>query len=248
MYGILITLGIITCLLIGEKFAKDQNLDQELYWGASFWLILSGVIGARLFHVIDYFEYYSKNIIQILLINKGGLGIYGAILGGILGSLAYFKLKGGNFGTYINIAAIVLPLGQSIGRLGNFFNLEIFGKPTNLPWGIYIPYFLRPDQYKINDVYHPLFFYESILNFLSFIVLVLLYRRKGANPKHMSNSLYYVLIYSICYGSIRFFLDFLRIDPWKIGIFNVSQTISALLLVFGVSGLIVTGAKFKIKR
>lgn len=131
---------------------------------------------------------------------------------------------------WLDLGSVVLPLGQAIGRWGNLFNQEIFGAPTNLPWGIYIKPENRPSNFTNFNKFHPLFLYESILNLLLFLILLTLYRKfSKTSPKGVFLSLYLG-----GYAIIRFYLEYLRIETWKIGNLNVSQCISILVLAFSI--------------
>jgi phosphatidylglycerol---prolipoprotein diacylglyceryl transferase len=232
MYGVLIALAILTASFIGEKLAKKKNYDLNLYWTIAFWSLIGGVLGARLYHVIDKWAYYSKDFIQIVELWKGGLGILGAVLGGIIAVLLVLLIKkqaNSDKLKWLDIAAVVLPLAQAIGRWGNFFNKELFGTPTSLPWGINIPMQLRPEKYFLYDTFHPLFLYESFLDFLLFIVLYKSYEYCGKNEK--SGNI--LSLYLMGYGSIRIFMEFLRVDPWMVNGLNVGQIVSILMIITG---------------
>ena len=136
---------------------------------------------------------------------------------------------------WLDLTAVVIPLAQSIGRFGNFFNKELYGSPTRLPWGMYIPLEYRPDTYINNDVFHPLFIYESISNILLFSLLFLLFKGKnvlgikkwylrdeGSGPLPDG---FFVGLYFIGYGIIRFLIEFLKIDIWWFFGLNMAQVI-----------------------
>lgn len=240
MYGTIIALAAAISLYLGEKLAKENKIDTNTYWGASLWAIIGGVAGARLYHVIDYHQYYFEYPIRVLYLWQGGLGIFGALFGGAIGSYIYIRMKKQSAIKYLNVAAIVMPLAQAVGRWANYTNLELYGLPTNLPWGIYVPVESRPSQYMFNDVYHPLFAYESLLDIVLFFVLWLLYQRKHLLQKKyfgerddFSMKGFFTLVYLIGYGIIRFSLEFLRINPWKIMGMDVAQTISLLFIFVG---------------
>lgn len=245
MYGIILSAAILTCLLVGEKLAKIEKLKVSLYWSTMQWTIISGLIGARLYHVIDFWAHYSANPISILYIHQGGLGIYGALFGGVAG--LYFSLKkqgSTNFIHWLDLSAVVVPLGQAIGRWGNFANRELFGLPTNLPWGLFIPPANRPEQYMFNDSFHPLFLYESLLVISMFLALLSIYLGKGVlgRIKIRSKPLssipgFLTMTYILGYGFIRGGLDFLRIDPWTIYGINISQLISLIFILIGILGI-----------
>ncbi len=237
LYGLLITLSIISCLFVVRSFVKSK--DNNIFWGLTFWSILCGIIGARLYHVVSSLPYYSTNLLKVFEISKGGLGIWGAILGGAAGAFLYLKIKKQKVLLWFDLIAVSLPLGQTIGRWGNFLNQEIFGLPTNLPWGIFIGPQNRPASFLNFEKFHPLFLYESILNFVLFIALFSLYKSK----KYIFKNGTFLAIYLSFYSTIRFFLEYLRIDPWTISGLNVSQCVSILVLGSSVIFLSLKGTK-----
>ncbi|HOV97539.1 MAG TPA: prolipoprotein diacylglyceryl transferase [bacterium] len=234
LYGITISLSIFLCILITQKLVVKYKKNEEIFWGLPFWTIFCGILGARLYHVLDYFDYYRYHQLDIFKIWNGGMGIWGGILGGTLGAVTYLKIKGEKIFPWLDIISVVTPLGQSVGRWGNFFNKEIFGLPTTLPWGMYIEPEKRPVEFLNYSKFHPLFIYESILNFILFLFLLILYKK--TNEKTPSGT--FLCIYLISYSTIRFFLEFLRINPWKIEIsplfLNVSQCISILVIIISI--------------
>lgn len=238
-YGLSISIAIFVSIKVAEKIIEKEN--EDILWGLSLWAIVIGIISARLYHVLDYFDLYFKSPVKIFYIWDGGLGILGAILGGAIGISAYLKLRGKKILPWLDLISVVMPLGQSIGRWGNFFNKEIFGKPTTLPWGIYISPEKRPLMFFQNEKFHPLFIYESILNLILFIILYRTYRKNRNELK----SGFFISLYLIGYSVIRFALEFLRIDPWTIKmtsnlILNTAQTISILLKSFSkIAGIII---------
>ncbi|MDC0448990.1 prolipoprotein diacylglyceryl transferase [bacterium] len=206
IYGIVISFGIFVSALAAEKLAKGKNAN--ILWGGIFWTILGGILGARTFHVIHLLPYYLANPVRIFAIWNGGLGIIGGILGGIIAVVTYLKFKKEPLVSWLNIAGVVTPLGQAIGRWGNFFNKEIVGKGG-----------------------HPIFLYESILNFGLFAILYFAYKR--SRPTFW--------LYLTGYSVIRFFLEFLRADPlsvWFIGGLNVVQVICAGIFLVAATVLI----------
>lgn len=233
-YGLSISIAIFVSIKVAEKIIEKEN--EDILWGLSLWAIVIGIISARLYHVLDYFDLYFKSPVKIFYIWDGGLGILGAILGGAIGISAYLKLRGKKILPWLDLISVVMPLGQSIGRWGNFFNKEIFGKPTTLPWGIYISPEKRPLMFFQNEKFHPLFIYESILNLILFTFLYKIY--KGKHNKLKSG--FFMSIYLLGYSVIRFSLEFLRIDPWTTQLspsltLNVAQTISILLIILSLT-------------
>lgn len=169
MYGILISLGILLSSLIAEKIVKKERLSVDFLWGLILVLLVTGVLGARLYHVVDYWHYYSNHLFQILMIWNGGLGIFGAIIFGLLGAYIYADYKKESLIKWLDITSIVVPLGQAIGRWGNYFNNEL------LPYAIY----------------------ESIADFFLFLVLMGLYKYKFVKVGSGRMFALYIIGYSI---------------------------------------------------
>jgi phosphatidylglycerol:prolipoprotein diacylglycerol transferase len=226
-YGWIITLSIFVGLIFSVYLAKKESKNTNVIWDGIFWVILPGILGARLYHVIDLLNYYSKFPAEIFYIWQGGLGIIGAILGGLAGLFFYLKLRKLNIIYWVDLVIISLPISQAVGRLGNFFNKENFGTPTTLPWGQYISKDKRPVEFLNHDYFHPAYFYEAILNLLLFIVLYYLYKSKKVDIG--SGSFFY--IYLLGYSAIRFGLEFIRINTFRIGSLNVAQVISILVIL-----------------
>jgi len=137
-YGVLIMAGVILGLFLAGREAKRQAVSIEFIYNLFFYLLISAIIGARLYYIIFSWYLYRDNMREIFAFWHGGLAIHGAVIGGIVTGLIYTRLKGFSFWLAADICAPSLILGQAIGRWGNFFNQEAFGRPTNLPWGIFL--------------------------------------------------------------------------------------------------------------
>ena len=208
---------------------------------------VSGLIGARIYHVVDRWnEVYVHDPIRVFAVWNGGIGIFGAIAGSALALAAYVwwvsrRARAGKPGArpmnvlrWFDIGAPAFLLGQGIGRWGNFFNEELFGPPTDLPWGIPIARFPGMN-------FHPLFLYESLLSLLG-VVVILYVARRLAHRLRVGDML---LMYFIWYPAERFVLEFLRIDNdflstdiWTIGDVPMAQIVATLLIVASVLALI----------
>jgi len=244
MYGFMLFLGILVAVLLGERLCVRRGLDKQVFWRAVFYTLIFGLLGARLYHVLHRLDYFTGHPLETLAFWQGGLGIWGAIFGGLLGFfLSTGRISGFESGrstksrvyiskdglAYLDIFAVCAPLAQVIGRWGNYFNKELFGYPTNLPWGIYIPPQLRPEQFKYYDTFHPLFLYESIMNLILFGLLLTVYNRQN-RKKIASASGSFALIYLAGYSLIRLALEFLRPDSWKFSNLPIASFISVVTL------------------
>jgi len=236
-YGILITIGVIAAAFLAQSEAKRRKLNPEIIWDVVFWVVLAGIVGARLWHVFTpppsmvaqgiTTQYYLTHPLDLIDIRKGGLGIPGAIIGGGLALYLYCRSRKLVFLTWADIAIPGVALAQAIGRWGNFFNQELYGKPTNLPWKIYIDPQHRISQYANVAYYHPLFLYESLWNLLNMAVLLWLARRFENWLKPGDIFFMYMILYSIG----RFFLEFLRVDASQVAGINFNQTFVAVVAV-----------------
>lgn len=225
-------IGLFVIFFIRNKFFKEITTDNIC--DLAFVLIVCGLLCARLYYVILDFDYFTKNPSEIFAIWNGGISIQGAILGGIIAGYYFLKSAGLSFFRYADLFCFGLITGQIIGRWGNFFNAEAFGLPTTLPWGQYIPYTLRPEEYKNFDYFHPTFLYESILNFILLISLFLYLNKKGENRK---NGMIFCL-YLIGYSIIRILVETIRVDSvLNIGIFHIAHITALITIIFAI-GLI----------
>lgn len=213
-YGLFVVTGILAGLLAAVVLGKKYNITANQVFDLAFYLILAGIVGARVYSILLDWPYYSQNPAQIIAVWNGGLAIHGAILGGLAALIFYVKKHRQNFWQWADLAALALPLGQTFGRWGNYFNQEIFGTPTALPWGIPIEAVNRPAQYSQFQYFHPTFLYESILNLSNFLILVYIFKKTKVKPEIV------FLIYLINYSLIRIAMEFLRTDsaPYILGI------------------------------
>lgn len=240
-YGILIMSGVIAAAFLGQAEAKRRGMNPDILWDALFWVVLAGIVGARVWHIFTpppsmveqgiTTKWYLAHPLDMLNIRNGGLGIPGAVIGGAIALWVYCRKKKISFLTWTDVIAPGVALAQAIGRWGNFFNQELYGKPTSLPWKLYIDPAHRELAYKNYDYFHPLFLYESLWNVLNMAILLWLGRRfeKWLKPGDL------FFIYVIMYSIGRFSLDFLRLDASQVAGININQTFVAVVaLVSGV--------------
>ena len=227
LYGLLIGLGIWAASEASFKLAKKRKLKEKTFNQLLLWVIGGGIIGTRTYHVIEYWEYYQQNLVAIPKIWQGGLGIWGGVIAGALTILVFHYLKKKKekikLTDLLDIVTIGLPLGQAIGRWGNFFNKEIYGKMTNLPWGWYIE--------TTGKKHHPLFLYESVLNLILFLILW----RVTKNKKTKSGQI--AAMYLMGYGLIRFALEWLRPEEIRWEVQGIPMA-AVLAFISFLSGLI----------
>ena len=227
-YSTMVALGLALGAWVSTTEARRRGDDPDHVFGVLFLAIPGAIIGARVYHVIDKWNaIYKDDLVRIFLINEGGIGIYGAVLGAIIALWIYTKWKGLSFARWMDIGAPGLILGQAIGRWGNFFNEELYGKPTSLPWALDIPPAKRVLGYENFNEFHPLFLYESLLNLIAFGVLMYVGRRFSDRLRVGDIA----LMYGLFYGSIRLGLENLRIDNWRVGDLPVATIISATTII-----------------
>ena len=190
------------------------------------WVVIFGFIGARVYFVLFSWAYFENHISEIFQVWRGGDSIYGAIIGGVLGAAADARWKGLPGLAILDLIALVAPLGQSIGRFGNFFNQEAFGRPTDLPWGLYIAPQNRPLEFLTDKFFHPTFLYESLWNLAVFFILFYLFRRNSRRGMIFAT---YLILYSIG----RFFVEDLRTDSFDVLGFRADQIVALIAVSVG---------------
>ena len=229
-YGIFIGLGFLASYFIAEKLAKKNNLNLEHFNDLVFLILIFSIVFARLWFVMLNIDYFKDHISEIPKIWYGGQSVHGGILGGVLAAFLYTKIKKASFYKYIDLAAVVLPLAQSIGRWGNFFNNEAFGLPIKHGFiKIFIPSEFRPPFYLQHEYFHPAFLYES---FLDFIVFVFLFKKYSLWNDKLGKIFW---VYLLCYSIIRFFIEFIRLD--SLYLFNLvpsAQVVSVVLIILSI--------------
>lgn len=235
-YGLIMFLAIVTALCVMQYIAKRfyRDIDTEILLDILPIIILCSIFGARLYYVLMDFNYFIKNPFEILAVWHGGMSIHGGIIGGILSGLIIAKIKKLNFLKYADIFAYGLILGQAIGRFGNYFNCEAFGKPCSIPYlKLFIPEQHRPFGYENYEYFHPTFLYESIWNIIVFTILFFAIR-KIPNIKDGTIFFSYLILYSIG----RIFIETCRLDS-VLNIFGleIAHIVSALIIIIATIAL-----------
>lgn len=247
-YGILIVSGVMLGAVYASWRAKQDGANPDHVWNGLIAAILLGIIGARLYHVFSHpeggmigWEYYRQHPIEIFYIWHGGLGIYGAVIGGVLGVLLYaWKAKLRPL-QWLDYGAPGLALGQFIGRWGNFINQELYGPPTNSSWGLIIApeHRIAPyndlTAYPPDTLFHPTFLYESLWCLLLFIVLAVIAQKLKGRLLEGDILLGYIIGYPLG----RFFVEYFRPDAWMIGPLAAAQLFAIIFVVGGTALLVV---------
>lgn len=246
-YSLMILSGIGVGVFIAQREARRYGDEPDHVVNIAVIGAFCAIIGARIYHVVDSNEwpYYSANPGEIIKVWNGGIGIFGGLAGAIVGLVLYIwwvnRSRTGRRGAprlrvmrWLDIGAPAFLVGQAVGRWGNFFNQELYGPPTDLPWGIPIDEAHRSAQYALETHFHPLFLYESILSAIGVGVLLYLGRR-FARRMLVGDML---LLYFIWYGAERFALEFLREGNWVVGAIPTAQIVG-IIFVLGSVGLLV---------
>lgn len=235
-YGLFIVMGMIAGFFLALRLAKYYKIDQNDLFDLFFYLVIGGIIGARIYHVFLELGYYISNPLDIFKIWNGGLAIHGGIIAGLIILYWFSKKRQINFWLLGSLIVPGLALAQAFGRWGNYFNQELFGLPTDLPWGIPISLINRPLEYLSSEYFHPTFLYESIGNFLIFIILILIHtwiiRKKKFKIQRYELC---VMSYAILYSILRFSLEFIRIDPTPVFLgLRFPQIASIIIVIISV--------------
>jgi phosphatidylglycerol:prolipoprotein diacylglycerol transferase len=247
---------VLAAAYVATIEARRKREDPEHVWNLVIWVLILGILGARLYHVLSspagtsrgfYYYFVEQPFTTLtlfgvaipfptaLMIWEGGIGIFGAIVGGILGIYIYSRRHDLNFWRWLDIVAPGMLLAQAIGRWGNYFNQELYGPPTDLPWGIIIDNFnQRIPPYNDLTLYpletttfHPVFLYESLWNLIGFVLLMWIGRKYAR--KLLDGDL--TSLYLIWYSTGRLLLESLRPDAWTLSGIPTAQIVSVLLIL-----------------
>ncbi len=230
MYGLMIALGVIAAVWLAGRRLEDKGIGtRDQMASIALWAVPAGIIGARLYHVITDWQLFRDDPGRIVAIWEGGLGIWGGVaLGVAVGVWRAHKL-GIPLAPGLDAVTPALPLAQAIGRLGNWWNQELFGRPTDLPWGLEISPANRPPGYEQFTTFHPTFLYEALWNLLLVVVLIWIDRKGWLRPGRL------FLVYVAGYTFARFFIEGLRIDDANtLGGLRVNEWVSAIVFLVAV--------------
>ncbi len=234
-YGFCTAGGVLAAVWLANKRWVARGGEPGAIASLAAWAVPGGLVGARIYHVITDYQLYTHDPVGVLKIWGGGLGIWGGIAGGVLTGLWVARRRGYPLATLLEVVAPALPLAQGIGRLGNYFNQELFGRPTSLPWGLRIDLAHRPGGYERFSTFHPTFLYESLWD-LAVVAVVLVAERR---MKLRSGRLFAVYVAAYTFG--RFFTEWLRIDQaHRIAGLRINDWVSAAVFIVATA-FVVTG-------
>ena len=230
MYGVCIALGVIAAVwLTTKRWTAAGGAADDITMIAT-WGVPAGIIGARIYHVITDFEIYREDPTQAFAIWDGGLGIWGGVAGGVLAGAWAAKRRGLDVLRVMDAAAPGIVLAQGIGRFGNYFNQELFGRPTSLPWGLEIDADHRPSETLASATYHPTFLYEALCCFAICAALLYLSSKVKLRPGSLFAA------YVAAYTFVRFFIEQVRVDfAHEIAGVRVNVWVSAIVFIAAAS-------------
>jgi phosphatidylglycerol---prolipoprotein diacylglyceryl transferase len=236
-YGFIVGIAVSVTLWLAERWSRRAGISEKEFWSAAWWILGGALIGARAWHVVTDWSLYVDSLWLALAIWNGGLSILGAMVGGGLGLVAWAWMTNSSWEKAKLLGdalALSLPLGQAIGRWGNYVNQELYGFPTRLPWGIFIAPAYRLPEFRDATRFHPLFLYESIL--VLGVWVVLWWQARKTWPLPPARRGWLAAQYVIAYALIRFWLDFGRPDRpvlWGTAL-SFNQWIAGTVVVVGV--------------
>ncbi len=239
-YPIIIILSIFATVLISMRESVKRGLQKEQILSLLPWLLLAGIVGARLVHVIDRWEYYSHNLASVLALQQGGLAIWGAVAGGIIVTFIYARVNKIQIGKLFDTLVPGLLVAQIIGRVACIINGDAYGDPTTLPWGfIYThPGAIIPENLK-GILTHPYPVYEMMWNGIALFFLLIMRKRFKTNG-------ILFLAYLVIYSFGRFLLTFVRQEKiWFWGL-QEAQIIAIVILLISMAIIIYLHRKAKI--
>lgn len=238
MYGLMIALGVVVAAKVGRTRYVKRGGDGDAFDSIAFWAVIGGVIGARIYHVVtDYqlFRHHPENMVKIW---QGGLGIWGGVLGGALAVLIVARRHKAAFGPIADSIVPGLAFAQGIGRWGNWFNQELFGGPSKLPWAVEIDRAHRPSNYLNDTTFQPTFLYESMWCIALGFALIALDRKF----KFVRGQLF--ALYAAGYTFFRFFMEEMRVDPaHTIGPLRLNAWVSIVVFVVSIALFVFLGRR-----
>lgn len=243
-YGLFIALGVLAAVwLCGRRFVQAGTAPRDAAGDIAIWAVLAGIVGARLYHVVTDWQRFSDDLGGIVKVWEGGLGIPGGLLAGIAVGMWRARRLGLELGAVANAGAPALPLAQAIGRLGNWFNQELYGRPTDVPWALEIDPEHRPAMLAEQPTFHPTFLYELLWNLGLCGALLWLDRRVELRRGGL------LAVYVAGYAVGRYWVEGLRIDAAKhFGGLRLNQWVALAALVAALAYLAALASAGHLRR
>lgn len=229
-YSVLILCAVISVFTFSEKEASRFNIRKDFMFNLMFWGLIFGIIGARLYYCVFEYNAFKDNLLAIFKVWEGGLAIHGGIIFGLITVILYCKKYNVRVLRITDIICVPLLLGQAIGRWGNFFNQEAHGAATTVETlkRLFVPDFVIKGMNIDGVTYMPSFFFESVICFIAFLILLFVRRGKYNKVGMMTAS------YLMIYGTLRFFIEAGRTDSLMIGGFKMAQIVSVVMVLVGI--------------
>ena len=229
-YSFFIFLGIIVAFILIKREANKKNLKNDDLINLLFYGIIIGILGARIYYVLFNISYYLANPIEIIEVWNGGLAIHGGVIATLIFLIIYTRKKKMNLLLLLDILVVGVIIAQSIGRWGNFFNGEAYGRIVSLSFlkGLHIPKFIIDGMFIDGFYREPTFLYESVFSFIGFIVLLIVRNIKKLKVGVLTG------IYFLWYGIERFIIEIFRSDSLMLGSFKIAMIVSIIFCVIGI--------------
>jgi phosphatidylglycerol:prolipoprotein diacylglycerol transferase len=235
-------LGFILATFALKKLATKYDLDSEALINCALVCFIGGIFGARLYFVLLSLPYFINHPMEIFAVWQGGLSIHGGIIGALLIGIWYARRNKLSILSTADILACVAPLAQAVGRWGNFFNCELFGKPVSADFFLkqYIPLEMRPAQFINNDFFHPAFLYESAWDLVLFLLLYFM-----VFPKFKDYAGITFFVYIVAYSIGRILIEPMRLDSIMLGSLQIPLLVSFIFLVIGLIALAILKVRYQ---
>jgi prolipoprotein diacylglyceryl transferase len=226
-YGVAIAVGVLVAVTLLRRRYTAAGGDPELADRTALWAVAMGLVGARMAYVSTHLGRFSDEPWKVIAVWEGGLAFFGGLVLGALAAIWYLRRQGGDLPAFADGVAPAIPLAQAIGRIGNYFNQELYGTPTDLPWGVEIDPSNRVPQYQEYATFHPTFLYEAIWN-VGLAAFIIWLGRRGTLRRGAL-----IFVYAAGYGFMRFLLELIRTDT-AFRLFGISRNGYVALLAFTV--------------
>jgi len=227
-YGLMIAVAVFTAAVVTWWQCRVYRESPEIIYDLTMYGVSAGLLVSRLYYVLVNWPLYKGNLSEVLFVWQGGLSLHGALFGFLAAAYGCIRLRKLSLRRWGDILTPGMVLGQAIGQWANFFNQEAFGYPTELPWGIYIDFALRPSGFEQFDFFHPVFLYASLWNAGLFMVLVIIALISRSRGWLKPGSIF--LLYIVLFSAGQLYFEGLRIDTEIVGGVRLAQVVSFISL------------------